>query len=73
MSRASRRAAAASPWEDALRRLRRNSLAMVGLGILLGFALASALAPWITSHAYDKTNLPYGAKAAHLDASAWHG
>jgi oligopeptide transport system permease protein len=63
MSRASRRAAAASPWEDALRRLRRNLLAMLGLGILLGFALASALAPWITSHAYDKTNLPYGAKA----------
>lgn len=62
MSRASGRAAAASPWEDALRRLRRNRLAMLGLGILLGFALASALAPWITSHAYDKTNLPYGAK-----------
>ena len=63
MSRASRRAAAASPWEDALRRLRRNLLAMLGLGILLGFALASALAPWISSHASDKTNLPYGAKA----------
>jgi oligopeptide transport system permease protein len=35
---------------------------MLGLGILLGFTLASALAPWVTSHAYDKTNLPYGAK-----------
>jgi oligopeptide transport system permease protein len=63
MSRASGRAAGASPWEDALRRLRRNRLAMLGLSILLGFALASAFAPWITSHAYDTTNLPYGAKA----------
>lgn len=63
MSRASGGAAGASPWEDALRRLRRNRLAMLGLGILLGFALASACAPWITSHAYDKTNLSYGAKA----------
>jgi oligopeptide transport system permease protein len=62
MSRASGRAAGASPWGDALRRLRRNRLAMLGLGILLGFTLASALAPWVTSHAYDKTNLPYGAK-----------
>jgi oligopeptide transport system permease protein len=45
-----------------LHRLRRNRLAMLGLGILLGFTLASALAPWLTSQAYDKTNLSYGAK-----------
>jgi oligopeptide transport system permease protein len=69
MSRASGRATGASPWEDALRRLRRNRLAMLGLGILLGFVVAAALAPWITSYAYDRTNLPYGAKPptrAHL-------
>jgi oligopeptide transport system permease protein len=63
MRRASRPATGASPWEDALRRLRRNRLAMLGLGILLGFALAGAFAPWITAYAYDTTNLPYGAKA----------
>ena len=62
MSPASGCAAGASPWEDALRRLRRNLPAMVGLGILLGFVLAAALAPWITSYAYDKTDLPYGPK-----------
>jgi oligopeptide transport system permease protein len=62
MSPAAGRTASASPWEDALRRLRKNRLAMVGLGILLGFVLASALAPWITSYAHDKTDLPYGAK-----------
>ena len=69
MSRASGRATGASPWEDALRRLRRNRLAMLGLGILLGFVVAAALAPWITSYPYDKTNLPYGARPptrAHL-------
>ena len=62
MSPASGCAAGASPWEDAPRRLRRNLPAMVGLGILLGFVLAAALAPWITSYVYDKTDLPYGPK-----------
>ena len=35
---------------------------MVGLTILVGFTLASLAAPWIAPHAYDKTNLRYGAK-----------
>jgi len=52
----------ASPWQDALRRLRRNRVALLGLTILSAFALASLAAPWIAPYAYDKTNLPYGAK-----------
>jgi oligopeptide transport system permease protein len=61
-----RQRCAASPWQDALRRLRRNRLAMLGLAILAGFTLASLAAPWITPHAYDKTNLRYGAKPPTL-------
>jgi oligopeptide transport system permease protein len=56
------RASGASPWHDAFRRLRRNRLAMLGLGVLLVFVLAAMLAPWIAPFPYDKTNLRYGAK-----------
>lgn len=52
----------ASPWQDAFTRLRRNRLAMLGLGILAAFALASLAAPWIAPYAYDRMDLPYGAK-----------
>ncbi|MBI2563523.1 MAG: ABC transporter permease [candidate division NC10 bacterium] len=52
----------ASPWQDAFRRLRRNRLAMLGMGILLCFVLAALLAPWIAPYPFDRTNLPYGAK-----------
>jgi oligopeptide transport system permease protein len=55
-------ASGASPWRDALRRLRRNRLAMLGLVILATFGLASLAASWLAPYAYDKTNLPYGAK-----------
>jgi oligopeptide transport system permease protein len=54
--------AGASPWQDALRRLCRNRVAMLGLVILATFGLASLAAPWLAPYAYDKTNLPYGAK-----------
>src|SRR5512135_2311078 len=54
---------AASPWMDALRRLCRNRVAMLGLAILMVFALASLVAPWVAPYPYDKTDLPYGAKS----------
>ena len=63
------RESGASPWQDALRRLRRNRLAVTGLLILLGFILAAVLAPWIAPFPFDRTNLPYGARPpthAHL-------
>ena len=59
----------ASPWQDAFRRLRRNRLAMFGLGILLVFVMMALLAPWIAAYPFDRTNLRYGAKPptpAHL-------
>jgi len=52
----------ASPWHDAVRRLRRNRLAMLGMLVLAAFVLAALLAPWIAPYAYDKTNLRYGAQ-----------
>jgi oligopeptide transport system permease protein len=51
-----------SPWHDALRRLRRNRLAMAGLVVLLVFVTAGFLASWIAPYPYDKTDLRYGAK-----------
>ena len=62
VSRQGRAPSGASPWQDALRRLRRNRVAMLGLVILATFGLASLAAPWLAPYAYDKTNLPYGAK-----------
>lgn len=56
------RGSGTSPWHNALRRLRRNRLAMLGLLILLGLILASVLAPWIAPFPYDRTDLRFGAK-----------
>lgn len=58
-----------SPWHDALRRLRRNRLAMLGVLVLAGFILSAVLAPWIAPFPFDRTNLRDGAKPptrAHL-------
>ncbi|HSB77192.1 MAG TPA: ABC transporter permease [Candidatus Methylomirabilis sp.] len=68
-SRDGRRASGVSPWHDALRRLQRNRLAMLGLGVLSCLVLSSLAAPWISPYPYDRTDLRYGAKppsGAHL-------
>ncbi|MBC7542101.1 MAG: ABC transporter permease [Candidatus Sericytochromatia bacterium] len=36
-----------SPWADAVHRLRRDKLAVVGAGLLLGLMLVAILAPWL--------------------------
>jgi oligopeptide transport system permease protein len=57
-----------SPWGNALRRLRRNRPATVGLAILAGFLVACLLASWVTPYAFDQTDLRYGPRppsAAH--------
>jgi len=56
------RQSGASPWHDALWRLRKNRLAMLGLTALAFFVMAALLAPWIAPFPFDKTNLPYGAR-----------
>ena len=60
---APRAVSAASPWMDALRRLRRNRVAMLGLAILTAFALAAVVAPWVAPYPYDRTDLRYGARS----------
>lgn len=61
-SRDGRQASGVSPWLDALRRLRRNRLAMVGVAALACLILSSVMAPWIAPYPYDRTDLRYGAR-----------
>lgn len=61
-SRDGRQASGGSPWLDALRRLRRNRLAMVGVAALACLILSSVMAPWIAPYPYDRTDLRYGAR-----------
>lgn len=60
--------AGTSLWQDAWRRLRKNRLAVLGLGVLSGLIVAALLTPWIAPYAYDAQNLDLGAtppSAAH--------
>ncbi|MEZ5502737.1 MAG: ABC transporter permease [Halioglobus sp.] len=57
-----------SLWQDAWLRLRRNRLAVIGLGVLLLFLLIALLTPWIAPYGYAQQNLELGASppsAAH--------
>jgi oligopeptide transport system permease protein len=47
--------------QDALRRLRKNKMAMIGLTILLGMVIIALLTPWIAPYEYDAQNLDLGA------------
>ncbi|KJS09494.1 MAG: peptide ABC transporter permease [Gammaproteobacteria bacterium BRH_c0] len=50
-----------SLWSDAWVRLRRNHLALAGLGILIFLAIVSLLTPWIAPYGYEAQNLALGA------------
>ncbi|MEM8492474.1 MAG: ABC transporter permease [Pseudomonadota bacterium] len=57
-----------SLWEDAWVRLKRNKLAVFGLGVLTTMIVVALLTPWIAPYAYDAQNLDLGAtppSAAH--------
>lgn len=57
-----------SLWEDAWRRLKKNKLALFGLGLLSSFVVIALITPWIAPYAYDAQNLDLGAtppSAAH--------
>lgn len=45
-----------SPWIEAWRKLKKQRLAMIGLGIVLFFIIVGLLAPVITTHPYDGFN-----------------
>jgi oligopeptide transport system permease protein len=52
-----------SLWQDAWYRLRKNKMAVIGAIFIALLTLASFLAPFITSHSYEQTNLALGATA----------
>jgi oligopeptide transport system permease protein len=52
-----------SLWRDAWQRLRRNRLAVFGLGVLGLFLTIAVLTPWIAPYGYAQQNLDLGASA----------
>lgn len=50
-----------SLWQDAWRRLQKNRLALLGLGVLTAMTLAALLTPWIAPYSYEAQNLALGA------------
>ena len=52
-------------------RMRKNRLAMVGVGLLAVFALAALVAPWIAPH--DPAQLSLGARLLPPSAGHWFG
>ena len=60
-----------SLWRDAWRRLRRNRLALFGLGMLGLFITLALLTPWIAPYDYDAQDLDLGATPP--SAANWLG
>lgn len=60
-----------SLWHDAWLRLRRNRLALFGLGILVLFITIALITPWIAPYGYAEQNLDLGASGP--SAAHWLG
>ena len=60
-----------SLWQDAWLRLRKNKLAMFGLGFLLFVMVLCLLTPWIAPYGYEEQDLRLGAVSA--SAAHWLG
>ncbi|MEM1190796.1 MAG: ABC transporter permease [Pseudomonadota bacterium] len=57
-----------SLWQDAWARLRKNHLAVLGLGVLVTMIIIALLTPWIAPYSYEAQDLDLGAtppSAAH--------
>lgn len=52
--------------QDAFRRLRKNKMAMVGLGILIFMVIIALLTPFIAPYSYEEQNLDLGASPPSL-------
>jgi oligopeptide transport system permease protein len=50
-----------SLWKDAWVRLKKNRLALFGLGVLILFIVIALLTPWIAPYSYETQNLDLGA------------
>jgi oligopeptide transport system permease protein len=56
-----------SLWRDAWQRLRKNRLAVFGLGVLGLFITIALLTPWIAPYEYAQQNLDLGASAPSVE------
>jgi oligopeptide transport system permease protein len=50
-----------SLWKDAWTRLKKNHLALFGLGVLVTFIIIALLTPWIAPYSYEAQDLNLGA------------
>ncbi len=57
--------------QDAISRLRKNKMAMMGLYFLTALVLVALLTPWIAPYSYEEQNLELGASAP--SAQHWLG
>jgi oligopeptide transport system permease protein len=57
--------------QDAIARLRKNRMAMLGFYFLLSLVVIAILTPWITPYSYEEQNLALGASAP--SAQHWLG
>lgn len=57
--------------QDAIRRLRKNKMAMIGLYVLLFLIVIALLTPWIAPYSYEGQNLELGASLP--SAQHWLG
>lgn len=64
-------ASGSSLWQDAWIKLRKNHLALFGLGVLIVLIISSLLTPWIAPYSYEAQNLDLGATAPSV--SHWLG
>ena len=62
---------ASSLWQDAWLRLKKNKLALFGLGILSVMIIIALLTPWIAPYGYEEQDLMLG--AAPPSAEHWLG
>lgn len=60
-----------SLWRDAWQRLRRNRLALFGLGVILLLSTVSLLTPWLAPYEYEAQDLALGASPPSLQH--WFG
>jgi oligopeptide transport system permease protein len=56
-----------SLWQDAWVRLRKNKLAVFGLGVLVVFIVIALLTPWIAPYGYETQDLKLGASPPSAD------
>ena len=57
-----------SLWEDAWIKLRKNRLALIGLGLLIFLCIMSLLTPWIAPYGYEAAK-PFDGRNTSISAT----